>query len=97
MKILKNAVYCKHCKQEIQSTATHEMVTCSGAHIAVDGGLEYLRRVFFKDNVDYTERSITQGAEAEEQAKTIPKSKPKRKKILKEAGVLEWNKPGVRR
>lgn len=62
MKIIKNAVYCGLCKQVIESKHTHDMCWCAGMHIAVDGGKDYLRRVFNADPekyLAYEERSIT--------------------------------------
>lgn len=46
MKIVKNAVRCKLCGDEIESTYRHEYVTCSCGACAVDGGHSYLRRSF---------------------------------------------------
>lgn len=82
MSIVKNAAYCFHCKQEIESRAPDDMVMCSGAHMAVDGGLTTLKRVFFKDRVRWEDRSQINKGE---------------KKIKKEGATLEWNKPGIRR
>ena len=61
-KLLRNRVQCNNCKDIIESTHRHDFVTCScyaneegNKGIAVDGGLEYVRRV---GNIyDYTELS----------------------------------------
>ena len=46
MKIIKNAIRCKICGDEIESSYRHEYVTCSCGACAVDGGHDYLRRSF---------------------------------------------------
>lgn len=43
--ILSNQVKCLTCNDEPFSAHVHHMVTCSCGAIAVDGGMEYLRRV----------------------------------------------------
>ena len=60
MKIIKNAIKCKHCGDVIESTYRHDFVTCSCGCCSVDGGLDYLRRCFknFQEE-DYTELSET--------------------------------------
>ena len=44
-KILVNKIQCKKCKDIIESKHVHDFKWCSCKSIAVDGGLEYLRRV----------------------------------------------------
>jgi len=44
-KILVNKIQCKKCKDIIESKYIHDFKWCSCKSIAVDGGLEYLRRV----------------------------------------------------
>lgn len=46
MKIIKNAIRCKLCGDEIESTYRHDYVTCCCGACAVDGGHNYLRRSF---------------------------------------------------
>lgn len=46
MKIIKNAIRCKRCGDEIESTYRHQYVICSCGACAVDGGHDYLRRSF---------------------------------------------------
>jgi hypothetical protein len=43
--ILQNQVRCKRCKAEPYSSHVHDFQYCSCATVAVDGGLEYLRRI----------------------------------------------------
>ena len=43
-KIYSNKVRCLKCNEIIESTSRHEFVRCSCGSIAVDGGLDYLRR-----------------------------------------------------
>ena len=65
VKIIKNAIRCNLCGDEIESTSRHQYVTCSCGACAVDGGLDYLRRSF-KEKDCYTELSVTE----EEKVKT---------------------------
>ena len=44
-KILVNKIQCKKCKDIIESKYFHDFKWCVCRNIAVDGGLEYLRRV----------------------------------------------------
>ena len=44
-KILVNKIQCNKCKDIIESKYVHDFKWCSCKSIAVDGGLEYLRRV----------------------------------------------------
>ena len=46
MKIIKNAIRCKICGDEIESTYRHDYVTCRCGACSVDGGHNYLRRSF---------------------------------------------------
>lgn len=43
-RILRNAVYCRGCRKVIESKSRHDYVECDCGN-AVDGGLDYLRRV----------------------------------------------------
>ena len=44
-KILVNKIQCKKCKDIIESKNVHDFKWCTCKSIAVDGGLEYLRRI----------------------------------------------------
>ena len=44
-KLTRNRCQCDECKDIIESTHVHDYVTCKCGAIAVDGGLEYIRRV----------------------------------------------------
>ena len=44
-KILVNKIQCKKCKDIIESKHVHDFKWCTCKSIAVDGGLEYLRRI----------------------------------------------------
>ena len=46
MKIIKNAIRCNLCGEEIESRHVHDFVTCRCGACSVDGGREYLRRCF---------------------------------------------------
>lgn len=45
IKILVNKIQCNKCKDIIESKYVHDFKWCSCKSIAVDGGVEYLRRV----------------------------------------------------
>lgn len=56
--ILYNAIRCKHCGDVIESLHRHDYVACSCGACAVDGGHDYLRRVFkHARDEDYEELS----------------------------------------
>ena len=57
-RILKNAIRCKCCGDVIESDDTHELVSCSCGACVVDGGHDYLRRLF-RDKDCYEELSVT--------------------------------------
>ena len=57
MKIIKNAIRCNLCGDEIESKSVHDYVTCKCGACAVDGGHEYLRRSF-KSRDCFTELSV---------------------------------------
>ena len=55
--IIKNAIRCNICGDEIESKHRHDFVTCKCGACSVDGGHDYLRRCA-KDEGCYTEISI---------------------------------------
>ena len=57
-KILSNKIRCNFCQDTIESKHRHDFVFCSCGAVAVDGGKDYLRRVFNENpERDYTELS----------------------------------------
>jgi Zn finger protein HypA/HybF involved in hydrogenase expression len=58
MRIIRNSVRCLKCGEEIESTNRHDFVTCKCGNVSVDGGKDYLRRVF--KSRDYEDTSTTQ-------------------------------------
>ena len=46
MKITKKKAQCLKCGDIIESTYTHDFRKCSCGALAVDGGLDYIRRTF---------------------------------------------------
>lgn len=55
-KILVNKIQCKKCKDIIESKHVHDFKWCKCRSIAVDGGLEYLRRIGnFEDIIELSE------------------------------------------
>ena len=59
MKVIRNAIRCRLCGDEIESTSRHEYVRCRCGACAVDGGKDYLRRSFQSKDC-YEERSVTE-------------------------------------
>ena len=57
MKIIKNAIRCNLCGEEIESISRHDYICCKCGACAVDGGHDYLRRCF-KKNDCYTDLSV---------------------------------------
>ena len=55
--IIKNAIRCNICGDEIESTHRHDFVTCKCGAYSVDGGHDYLRHCF-KEEGCYTDISI---------------------------------------
>lgn len=49
-RIVKNAIVCVLCKEEIVSTHRHDFRWCKCGKVAVDGGKEYRRRVGERHN-----------------------------------------------
>ena len=45
-KILKNSIKCNLCGDTIESTHVHDFKWCKCGKVAVDGGREYLKRVY---------------------------------------------------
>ena len=59
MVIITNAIRCNRCGDEIESSGTHQFVTCSCGTCSVDGGHEYLRRCAPSEK-DFTDISIVE-------------------------------------
>lgn len=57
MKILKNAIRCNLCGDEIESKYRHDYVRCSCGACAVDGGHDYLHRTY-KNKDLFTELAV---------------------------------------
>lgn len=57
MKIIRNAIRCNICGDEIESKYRQDYVRCTCGACAVDGGHDYLRRSF-KDKESYTDLSV---------------------------------------
>ena len=56
--IIRNAIRCNICGDEIESKHRHDFVTCKCGACSVDGGHDYLRRCF-KEEGCYTDISVT--------------------------------------
>ena len=57
-KIVRNAIKCKDCGDEIESNFTHDFRTCKCGKVAVDGGHDYLKREGTSE--DFEELSIVE-------------------------------------
>ena len=64
MKIIRNMIRCNICGDEIESTYTHDFVTCSCGACSVDGGHDYLRRIAASPD-DFTDISVVDRVEEE--------------------------------
>jgi len=71
MNIVRNSAKCKKCNEEIESKSVHDFKWCSCKNIAVDGGLEYLKRLYNSD--DWIDTSLpTTFTKGNETKYTIP-------------------------
>lgn len=61
-KIKRNRVQCLICNEIIESTYTHDYVTCSCGNVSVDGGYDYLKRAA-KDISSFLEMAETEPVE----------------------------------
>lgn len=69
-KIIENKVKCLLCGDIIESVDRHDYVTCSCGNVSVDGGKDYLRRCFVKDQDTWIDLSITE--EVEPDGESLP-------------------------
>ncbi len=69
-RITKNAVRCKICDTVIESLSRHHFVWCVCSAVAVDGGKDYLKRVFNSQN-EYEELSTEENFTVEEAKEAI--------------------------
>lgn len=58
--ILKNAAECAKCHDLIESVHVHDFRGCKCGRIAVDGGREYLRRLYLDDSSNLIEHSVVE-------------------------------------
>lgn len=70
MKIIRNAIRCNLCVDEIESRSVHDFVTCSCGACSVDGGHDYLRRCFKKKGC-FTDISVV---EEDQEEPVLPKT-----------------------
>lgn len=56
-RIKKNSIKCNYCGDVIVSRRTHNYVSCKCGRCSVDGGNDYLRRVFTISPDDFIEMS----------------------------------------
>lgn len=61
MKIVRNMIRCKKCRDVIESCTVHDFKFCSCGSCAVDGGHEYLRRC--GNSEDWEELSETKSVD----------------------------------
>ena len=53
-KIIENKAQCKKCQDIIQSNTTNDLKRCSCGSIAVDGGLDYVKRLGDLDDIMFS-------------------------------------------
>lgn len=58
-KIIRNIIKCKNCGDILESTHVHDFKMCKCGDCGVEGGHDYLRRLFRTDN-SYIELSETE-------------------------------------
>jgi hypothetical protein len=77
---LSNRAKCLLCKEIIESKHRHHFVPCKCANLIVDGGLDYLKRVFIKPDswIDMSETSSSTAGVQGESPKTKTRNKKKR-------------------
>lgn len=56
-KIVVNKIMCNYCGDMIESESVHDFKWCSCGKVAVDGGHEYLKRMFTVSQGDYIDYS----------------------------------------
>ena len=56
-KLIKNVIKCNHCGDIIESKHRHDFKFCKCGTVAVDGGLNYERRLFKNSPDDFTNLS----------------------------------------
>lgn len=44
--IITNRAFCKLCRMEVESKSVHDFCSCRCGNLSVDGGREYIRRLF---------------------------------------------------
>ena len=59
MRLIRNRIKCNHCGDIIESKFTHDFKRCKCGAVAVEGGLDYTKRVYKSNDPeeDYTELS----------------------------------------
>ena len=62
-RIIRNAIRCRHCGTVIESTYTHDFVSCPCGACSVDGGHSYLKRSFRSPD-DYEDLSVCETEES---------------------------------
>jgi len=59
--IVRNAIRCDSCLDEIESAHRHDFRYCSCGAVFVDGGKDYLRRGWRDESSTYTDLSVEVG------------------------------------
>jgi hypothetical protein len=72
-KLIRNAIQCTHCGDEIESKHRHDFNFCSCGTVAVDGGLDYIRRLA-KNSAESDYIELSEWKDAEDMA--VPSDDP---------------------
>ena len=95
MVLTSNRAKCLLCGEIIESTYRHDFKWCSCRNVAVDGGLDYLKRCFIKPD-SWIDMSETSSSTAEGQSEDGREPGNKKKRI-KRRKTLVGNKRLTRR
>lgn len=93
-KIIRNAIQCNHCGDIIESEFTHDYKCCVCGAVAVDGGLDYLRRVYMFDG-DYTDLSEFEEEKPFDASEFIEKMNEFQARFIEESGKMDLEHPNA--
>ena len=63
MSLIRNRIKCNHCGDIIESTFTHDFRRCKCGAVAVDGGLDYAKRLYKSDDPEESYTELSEWAE----------------------------------
>ena len=87
-KIIRNAIKCNHCGDIIESKHTYDYKRCRCRTVAVDGGLDYLRRAYISEG-DYTDLSEFEEEKPFDASEFMEKMNEFRARFIEEIGKMD--------